>query len=638
MKNINRFKILLVGVFVFTILFGGLLSPFANPVVVEAATGSGQGESVDVTYSFSNVFLNNERKWETWQAWDGIPTIQYLEWSWIYSSNDKYGLIECAYAAENDPVSVFEFLFKIQTGVRGTISIEWYVNVTHNAAPLFVASPEETDTITVLPEYIDHEGYTTVYLYARAKGNAASANIAQVNVLNVVTNDFDTVDQDLFDDGFTEVYAITMYIDQIIFEPDPISSAIRSTYEITNPESTLHEVLVPNFSWDVELEIVHPIHWEFSNCTPNADVAVAAGTTTLTNTVGLDYEVKFVADDSLRISQVQEIWSDGFEGGQWDNEWTGASPADSLLDEYAIVFEGARSTHMIDANYGYYSTDDPDIVEGDYIITFSTYIVSGRLQFYYRSGGAWMTAEITGTGYWNTSIVFIEDIEFYQSSWFMFKIPTGAGECYVDNVRLYNRTLYSVQPLDAQAFHITSYGLFEASYETISYMVDEDGDDIMDINATVTTDAFGNWEGDLSTVMLSAGTETLLTYSNPEVRFFDGTFSETVGWTAPDFDEVATYHLNMDNITWSDWEEDCALTAAAGINEIKQNDVINPGFIAEDQGLTIDVSAYPFFEIVVTEVFGGMRWRVSFRDDNVPTWYYPFAYNTGAGTYRSNIL
>ncbi|GAG47913.1 unnamed protein product, partial [marine sediment metagenome] len=231
------------------------------------------------------------------------PNVDYYAWWGITDSDDVRYEVQVS-GGPWTAASVLNVYFEIPTKTAGILTVEWRGEFDRSVSGV-ETTPEGADALTITEDNIDRDGYSSIYLYVRSECPGSDC-IATIYLFSHATGRYVEIDEDKISTGSGNVNSLAAQIDQIIFEATDIESTIRSTYEITNPESTLHVVTIPNFDYNVELEVVHPIHWVYTDCSPEAEVSSSGGTTTLTDTVGLDYEVKFVADDSIRVSQVQE--------------------------------------------------------------------------------------------------------------------------------------------------------------------------------------------------------------------------------------------------------------------------------------------------------------------------------------------
>ena len=99
------------------------------------------------------------------------------------------------------------------------------------------------------------------------------------------------------------------------------------------------------------------------------------------------------------------------------------------------------------------------------------------------------------------------------------------------------------------------------------------------------------------------------------------------------FDITPTHWVDGSNTTDLDWVQYCNVTSADGILTITQGTSAETGFIAADDGITIDSSVYPFFQIRITEV-SGCRYRLVLHNGG---WVYLTNWVTDTGTFTFNI-
>lgn len=101
-----------------------------------------------------------------------------------------------------------------------------------------------------------------------------------------------------------------------------------------------------------------------------------------------------------------------------------------------------------------------------------------------------------------------------------------------------------------------------------------------------------------------------------------------------DFSMTSTHWVDGSNTTDLDWYQYCTASSDGDIITVTQNDGGETGFIAADDGITIDTSDYPFFQFSVTEV-SGCNWRITFH--NGTDWTYPYNFRSDTGTFTINL-
>ncbi len=282
-------------------------------------------------------------------------------------------------------------------------------------------------------------------------------------------------------------------IDQFFVSTDNVTGIIRSEYYITDPTSTLHKVSIDCFDYGVDIQVDVPAHWEYQSINPSAAVTDVAGRVIITETVPTTYEIFFTSDDSLRVANARETWSQGFE---------------SIGSEYTTVFEGAVSQNMTSE----ISVNPP--TTADYYVAWSHYVGSGSL---FVNG-----TEYNTTGAWESYVVA------YAS---LGRLNFTATDAYLDNVYVYSTLLSSSRPATGMAYHITPYGLYAYQYSTL-YGAIAQGTTII-TSETLQTSALGGWDFELG--LAAAGTYSLYTYTGGNlfdvgIKWQD-TFSNTSVWT-----------------------------------------------------------------------------------------------------------
>lgn len=445
-----------------------------NPVAV-TVQGDGvsgewrQGESVSLDYD-PPIGKVVDAEWEGYvsnQAYTPVQegylseliTINEAESPYTSRDDGNYSLT-ITNAAGVSRYNTLIFLFKIQVLSDGYLEYEAYYNYTggatngafnisfinmvtmeytsvYEAAAFGDGEYNKTGSIAINSTYIDSEGYAFVKFYVLAIADPSETT--------------------------------WLRLDRLIVNRDSISSTIRSEYFVANPEITQHRIVIPNFDYGITINVSHPTHWTFAGTNPDATIVTGTGYTTLSDTVGLPYEILFYANDSLRLGSVGEVWNDGLE---------------TTGDEFEVVFEGGSSIYITSEQI----VNPP--TTATYYVVWSHYLVSGSL---YVNG-----TEYTSTGAWESYCVYFDDLG---------RLNFTASNAYVDNLRFYQAQMTTSKPSSSILKHLTPYGLYNFQYDTLQGIIFDSTNTLIE-NDTLTTDSLGVWSNSFAS-FTSAGTYTL---------------------------------------------------------------------------------------------------------------------------------
>ena len=318
---------------------------------------------------------------------------------------------------------------------------------------------------------------------------------------------------------------MSLFVDYINYEPDLVSSNIRSNLKYYSETNILHTLKIENYAYSTKINIYAPLAWNLTSISPDCDFEYDSSSFTwnLTKTEPVNYILNFYSGIGWGVDYARQAqylaasdhsldYAQDFESGTdndfFDSTWStdSANWADNIELRTDIVMEGAFAMELSDS--GSYARAGMNLPYGEYYISFSYYIEDwdGALDIFnfgYRTDSwQYINLDQTAANRWNTAFIFVQPTETSTSELLFsindasdFTVIIDAVKVMVSNSKFetvgysHNRGIAQMISLDAYECPAVS------NLETIMQLRDRTSNELIkEVSRTTDEQGFVYWD------------------------------------------------------------------------------------------------------------------------------------------------
>ncbi|MGC9781772.1 MAG: hypothetical protein HZR80_21200 [Candidatus Heimdallarchaeota archaeon] len=435
-------------------------TPVESPSITTTPEGWSERETINVKYDPKDRFISKSRIFFEYSDQEDTP----FQYGLLFAMKDDSVMYRVGVYddSENDEAKGdINFFFKSDS-LSGTLYYDFFVKVFGSPNS---QSPYYDSTFEITDDYADGEGFLNVLLQFHG---LPTERFARIIIFNFETNNFEVIVEDQTAISLTSVNYCFVYIDELRFSPDVISSNIKSTYQYTSNTIKSHKLSIPSFDYNTEITIYKPLSWTYSSINPSCIVTPSADDIILTNTVPTTYEMFFTSNSTYLLA-IEEKTSSlllgedlSFENGLnflVADYGTFPSSAEIKTD---ISFDGYHSLYCSESGT-YYLTFPEDLPSGAYYFSMWYYIEetagTSRNYFYWKDfddifQSETVFTESSITNRWLRFTHYFEQLG--NTDELMFKLSFGSTTSFYTDCLQFFEVSTEISTTDLDEYEISS--------------------------------------------------------------------------------------------------------------------------------------------------------------------------------------